>query len=326
MSETAAPTAAPVATTPAETAPSAAGGKAAPPAAPVAPSVEQQIADLLKGGGLEVTAAGAKHKIQDVDTLKRYLQRGIPADSVLKQVAEEKSRLAPIAEAIKNLKEGDDATAQALLEQLLGPERIRSLSMARVRRDFEEEQKMQGMSPRERELAAQLRKLQGDKSSLEQMQKQQEQQRAQAEQQQAVQQISQHIGTNVEKALDLLGIPATMVPAAIKHMRPTIEAMLSNNIPLDPQTLADAVRPEFEDTLKFLVKNLDGEKLLAFLGDDVGKKVRKALLGKLQGGASIPAAPAGRGPDGRFTNTTVTPTDQGDKPAPKKWDARKPLF
>lgn len=324
MSEAAAPAAAPAATT--ETATSAApGGVPGPSPAATAPSVEQRIADLLKDGGLEVTAGGAKHKIQDVDSLKRYLQRGIPADSVLKQVAEERSKLAPVAQALQALKEGDDATAEQLLQQLMGPERLRAIAMQRVRREFEEEQKMQGMTPRERELAAELRKLRGDKSTLEQTQKQQEQMRAQAEQQQAVQRYQQHIGENVGKALDMMGIPNTMVHAAIRHMRPTLEAMLSNNIPLDPQTLVDTVRPEFEDTLKFLTKNLDGEKLLQFLGADVGKKVRAALLAQAKGGAGVPVAAGGRGPDGRFTNTTVTPTGEGDKPKPKL-DFRKPMF
>jgi len=319
-------TATPAATTAATTEPAAATSQGAGtmPTKPIQvaqPSPNEKLAAALKEmGGLEVTAGGAKHKIDSVDALIRHLQRGIPVDSVLKQVSEEKSKLQPFAEAVKALQSGDDAAAEQILEQMLGPQRLRSVAEARLRREFEQEKQLQGMTPRERELHLQLQKLQGDKAGMEKAQKAYQEQQAQAAQQQAVAQIQQHIGSNVEGALKLLGIDAkdaTLVPAAIKHMRPTIEAMLSNNIPLDPQRLADAVRPEFEAAIQFMTKNLDGDALLKLLGEGTGKKVRNALLAQLKGGGAAPARATQGGP-------TVTPSNEGDKPA--KLDFRKPIF
>jgi hypothetical protein len=166
-----------------------------------------------------------------------------------------------------------------------------------------------------------MRKLEAEKSNWEKSQKTLQEQQAQVAQQQAVQQYQQHIGSNVEKALGILGIDtkdAALVPAAIKHMRPTIEAMLNHNIPLDPQTLADAVRPEFEQSIQFMTKNLDGEALLKVLGPDVAKKVRMHLLSQLKGGTAPKTAAAS-------THTQVTPTTEGDRPKPKV-DFRIPQF
>jgi hypothetical protein len=286
------------------------------------PSQSEKLAALLKEGGFEVTANGQKHKIESVDQLTRYLQRGIPADSVLRQAAEEKAKLQPYAEALKALREGDDATAESILEQLMPPQRLRAIAEKRLRREFEEHQKLEQLSPRERELYAKTRQLESEKSNWEKSQKELQAQQEQLQQQRAVQHYQQQIGTGIEKALAILGIEtkdAALVPAAIKHMRPTLEAMLRNNMPLDPQMLADAVRPEFESTIQFMTKNLDGEALLKVLGGDVSKKVRKALLEQLKGGGAAPARTAAA------THTQVTPTTEGDRPKPKV-DFRKPQF
>lgn len=325
MSEAAAP--APAATPAPAADASASQGAGTTPTKPIAnppavgapaPSTAERLAEVLKGG-FEVTANGQKHKIESVEQLTRYLQRGIPADSVLKQAAEEKAKLAPFAEALRALKEGDDATAEQLLEQMLGPQRLRSVAEARLRREFAREKQMQEMSPRERELFERAQKLESEKSAWEKSQKQLTEQQAQVAHQQQVEKFQQHIGTSVEGALKLLGIDTkdqVLVPTAIRHMRSTIQSMLTHGIPLDPQVLADAVRPEFEATLQFMTKNLDGEALLKVLGQDVGKKVRNALLAQIKSGGVAPARAA--------AVTTVTPTTEGDRPT--KLDFRKPIF
>ncbi len=97
--------AAPAAATAATTEPAAATSQGAgtTPTQPIktaAPTFDEKLSALLKeAGGFEVAAGGQKHKFENADQLKRYLQRNIPVDNALKQLSEEKSKLQPFAEA-----------------------------------------------------------------------------------------------------------------------------------------------------------------------------------------------------------------------------------
>jgi hypothetical protein len=161
----------------------------------------------------------------------------------------------------------------------------------RLRRIYEREQELEKLSPREREYASALEQERTQRQRLENEQKAARERQEQAQEQAQVESIKAHIGTNITKALENMGLPAKLEPLAVEFMKPVIRASLEAGMPLDPGVLAEKVGPLFDEMLSYKAKNLEGDALLKFLGDDVGRKVRKALLAQLKGGEKAAAKP-----------------------------------
>lgn len=309
MSDTGAPAAAPAeaTTAPADTAPS--GQNAAPPQK-VDPQAELE-AVLKKLGGLEVKAGGKAHKIDSVEKLVRYAQRGLPVEQSLEQIARQRAELEPVAALMQQLQSGDEDAAEAALEKLLDSGRLDKVAEKRLRRMYEREKQMEGMSERERQLAQALEAERSERTRLSEERKRIEQERAAAEEAQQVEAIKGHIGTTVTQALEKLGLPPRLEAMAFEMMKPVIRASINAGMPLDPQVLADKVGPVFDELLAYKAKNTKGEALLKFLGDDVGREVRRALLAQLNAG-SAPKATTQQGEQ-----------KQQQPTGPEKWDPRR---
>jgi len=310
MSDTTTPAApAPTTDTPAQP-----GGETKPatPAAPPDPKAELG-AMLKKLGGLKVKAAGKEHVIDSVEKLERYAQRGIPVDQSYEELAKVRAEVEPVKELFAKLRSGSEDEVEAALEQLLDRGVIDKVAERRLRRQYEREQQMEGLSERERALARALEQERNEKSRLAAEQKRLAEQQQRAQEEQQVQAIKGYIGDVITKSLETMGLPPKLEPLAGNFMKPIISAALRAGMPLDPAVLAEKVSPLFDEMLQYRTKSLEGEALLKFLGGgEVSKKFRAALLAQLS--ASKPGA------------GTPVETKPAAAPAREVWDPRKPLL
>jgi hypothetical protein len=198
-------------------------------------------------------------------------------------LAQQRAKLEPVAALLQQLQGGDEDAAEAALEKLLDSGKLDKVAEKRLRRIYEREKSMEGLSERERSLSEQLERERGEKTRLAQEREAQEKQRAAAQEAQQVEAIQAHIGGAIEKSLEMMQLPPKLEALAVNFMKPIIRASLQAGMPLDPQVLAERVGPLFDEMLSYKARNLDGEQLLKFLGDDAGRKVRQALLARLPG-------------------------------------------
>lgn len=313
MSDTTAAPAAPAAPTtnaPAEATLSPADTGAKPAAAP--PSAQERLEAVLREvGGLEVKAGGKTHKVDSVEKLLRYAQRGLPVEQSLETLAKQRAELEPVAQVLSQLRDGDEDGAEAALERLLDSGKLDRIAERRLRRLYEREQQMSGMSERERTMAQQLETERAERMKLAKEREDFQRRQVEAQEAQQVDAIKTHIGENIAKSLELMGLPPRLEAVAVNLMKPIIAASIRAGVALDAQTLADRVQPVFDELLAYRTKNAEGEALLKLFGDDVGRKYRKALLAKLESGQ----AP-------KQTQGTSAKSEEGPT-TPKGWDPRR---
>lgn len=282
MSEVTAAPAEAIAPTPTETKP---GTPPTPTAPKVDPRAKLETA-LREMGGFEFKAGGKTHRVDSLEKLERYAQRGLPVEESLSQLAAQRAQLEPMAALLQQLQSGDEDAAESALEKLLDSGKLDKVAERRLRRQFEREQKLEGLTPRERELQAALEQERGERTKLAEERKRAEQEQAQRQEEQQVHAIKAHISGNIEKSLELMGLPAKLEPLAVKFMQPIIAASIKAGLPLDPAVLAEKVGPLFDEMLSYKAKNLDGAGLLKLLGDERGRKVLAHLRSQLESGAT----------------------------------------
>lgn len=265
-----------------------AGKPPAPPKEAVPPQAELE-AVLKKMGGLEVRAGGKTHKVDSLEKLQRYIQRGLPVEQSLEEVARAKAEVEPIKALLAQLQSGDDEAAESALERLLDSGKLDKVAERRLRRQFEKEQSMQGMSEREKALAQQLESERSEKTRLAEERKRFEDAQRQQQEAQQVNAIKAHIGNAITKTLEGLGLPDKLEPLAVEFMKPIIRASLNAGMALDPAVLTEKVRPVLDQLFEYQVSKLEGDALVKRLGPDVGKRYRAALLAQLNGGTAKPA-------------------------------------
>lgn len=276
------------------------------PAAPVNPQSELD-AVLKKLGGLEVKAGGKAHRVDSMEKLIRYAQRGLPVEQSLEEVARAKAEMEPLRQLLQQLQSGDEDAAESALERLLDSGKLDKVAERRLRRQYEREKSMEGLSPRERELSAQLEQERAEKAKYAEERKRAEMQQREAMEAKQVEAIRNHMASTVSEAFKLMDLGDGKLEAvALDFMKPIIRATLNAGMPLDAQALADRVGPMLEQVHKFqlkasknkpymseavqeALKDADDETLLKFFGSDVGKRYRQALLKQLKGGNSQPA-------------------------------------
>lgn len=284
-------------------APSQPNQPAAPkePTNPFAPVEEA----LKKAGGLKVRAGGREHTIDSLEKAVRLIQRGLPVEESLQQVAKERAEFEPIKAKFAKLREAGDDEAIEELRELLG-DRFDRLAETRLRKQYEKEKSLEGMSEREKQLARELEQERASKAETERKQKALEKEQQDRHHKAQVEAVKEHIGGAIVATLKALDLPDKLEPMAVDFMKPIMRAALKAGVPLDPALLAERVRPMFDQLFEFQMRGLDGEKLVKKLGDDVGKRYRQALLAQLTGGQ--PPQPK---------TTTEQPK------APQKWDPRR---
>ncbi len=258
------------------------------PAAAVDPKLELE-AMLKKMGGLEVTAGGKKHKVDSVEKLIRYAQRGLPVESSLEEIGRQRAELEPVAALFEKLRNGSDEEQESALEKLLDSGKLDKVAERRIRRQYEREQKMEHLTPRERELQAALDEERGGRAKLEKEREEATKKEAAVIEQQQVTAVKTHISGAITKTLEMLSLGDKLEPIAVEFMKPIIRASLNAGISLDPSVLAEKVTPILEQLFEHQTRNLDGDALLKKMGGEVGKRYRAALRAQLTGGGKAAA-------------------------------------
>lgn len=271
------------------------------PVAAVDPKAELE-AMLKKMGGLEVMAGGKKHKVDSIEKLIRYAQRGLPVESSLEEISKQRAELEPVAALFHQLQNGTEEEQEAALEKLLDSGRLDKVAEKRLRRAYEREKSMEGLTPRERELQAELDAERGNRSKLEKEREEVAKKEAAAVEAQQVTSIKTHISGAIVKSLELLNFKVAgdpnapddpnarkLEPIAVEFMKPIIRATLNAGRPLDPEVLAEKVRPMLDQLFEYQTRGLEGDALLKRFGGDVGKRYRAALRAQLEGGGAKPA-------------------------------------
>jgi hypothetical protein len=241
---------------------------------------------------MRVKAGGKEHEITSRAQLERILQRGIPVQGALEELASERARIEPVLERLKALAEGDDDSAMGILEELMGDGRFSKLAEKRLMREVEREKKLSGYTERERQMAAQLEQAQAQRSQWERQQAEAKQSAEKQRSEAGIRQASEHIAQTVGGALESLGLPRDLGPQALAMVRPLVAASVAAGQPLDPASLAEELKGQLEQSVQWAASKLQGKALLDFFGPSVGKAYKAALLEQMRGGSAVPVVPA----------------------------------
>lgn len=244
---------------------------------------------LSKSGGFKVKAGGKEHVVKDKAHLERILQRGIPVEESLRELASEKQKMQPLMQALQSLSQGDEDAALGILEQLLGGDKLDKVSEKRLMRFVEKQKRLEGLSERERAMAEEVERLKSEKAKFEAERKRQEQEAMTQREAQQAHQLKQHIATEVGGALEMAGLPQELTIHALKLMQPLVESSIRAGQPLDRATLAAEAKEGLASMLKGLAGSLKGDQLLSFFGDDIGKQYKAALREQIRQKRGVPA-------------------------------------
>lgn len=295
---------------------------AAPVAAPAAPDAKPADAqakppEAPKWEGIEYTVKGQKRKETDPERVRRLVERGAGFETELENVAKSKAELAPLAELRALLDSGDEDAIERALEGKLG-KKLDKIAERRLMRELQREDQYKDMTPRERQMAEELERTRAEREALANQQKTAAERAKQEAEQAEVAKYQGAITDSITKTLDALKLPPKLDALAASFMQPLLKAELESGVLLDPAARAEKVEAVLSGIQEWRLANLEGEALLKALGPGVDKKVRAALLARLEGGQPAGAVPAqqtqvsSQGQQ-RATGTTHTPL----------WDPRR---
>lgn len=268
----------------------AAGGVAgtAPEQAPEVDPLEEALARKP----VRVKAGGKEREIRSRADIEKYIQKGLPIAESLKELADTRSQLEPVAKALEALRGDDPAQALELLEGLMGPRFVR-VAEARLMRELEREKATEGMTERERAMHQELERVKAERAQAAEQARRHEEAQRQAEEQRHVTALRQHIQGEVSGALESLGLPPTLEAHAMAWARPLVEASIRAGQPLDRESLATEVQQTIRDGVTWATRSLSGKALLDFFGAETKAKYRAALLEEVRGGGQAPRPVAG---------------------------------
>jgi hypothetical protein len=208
-------------------------------------------------------------------------------DEVVKWAQLGRSSTSKFQEAAQLRKEAEDIVSrfrkdpkQALKD--LGPE-ARKAAEEFLWEQIQEEQ----LSPEQKQQRETERKL----KAYEEKEKAHEEEKKQAETEKLHQQYIQEYDQKIVKSLDVSGLPKTS--GTVKKMANYMMQALNAGVDLDPSEAVEMVRQDYLADIKELLGNIDENRLLSILGDDVATKLRKADLARVKGSKpqSSPAQP-----------------------------------
>jgi hypothetical protein len=176
-------------------------------------------------------------------------------------------RLALLTETL-----GDEESALQFMEEALYQKRIAP----------------QQLSPEQRQMQELQRKLQAYESEKAEASKKAEQ----AEIDRQADAIADQYAKTAAEVMAKLGWGAELAPLVLREMMPYAEQALEAGLEPVSEDILGMYMQDQQAKLGNFVKQLDGEALVRFLGDEVANKIRKHDLQKLRGGQAKPQAAA----------------------------------
>ena len=204
-----------------------------------------------------------------VDYIRRHLQMSKAASKRMQEAAVTRKQAEQFLEALNN-----DPMRVLSNPKIMGEEKFREIAEAFLSKKLQE----QMLSPEERsrlEKEDRLRKYE-----------EQEKQRQEAEQSEKIQRLQEHYTDHYQKvivgALEGSNLPKN--PFTVKRMAELMQKNLQYGMELEPSTLAQLVREDYQKELVALIGSSNPEQILGLFGEEVSQKIRKHDLEKLKSG------------------------------------------
>lgn len=291
--------AAPVSPASASTAPVGDKAPVTPPAPKPAPRKLSEPVKLKTKHGEE--------SIDDLDRLVHLASKGYGSDKSFEEAKRLREETAAEAKKLEAFKSGDPKVIRAALRELgLKPETIRAMSEDELYEAIQSEQ----MTPEQRELA----ELKAWKAKQEEAQKTEAQKAEEAAQKETDEREYGRLQSLFAESLQKTGAPQNAYPWLMQRMAKLEQRNMEAGILSTPDDLAaeamDSVRAEQAS----VTKDMSGEDLIGWLGDEAIKKINKAVIAKLRAG-NVPRAEPKPSPQ--------TPNNQPQKPRRFDWTTRQ---
>lgn len=132
------------------------------------------------------------------------------------------------------------------------------------------------MDPKDREIA-ELKKILQEREESE---KQKEMSAEQAKQAELAEHWKNNYKKEIEETLSSSGLPKT--PYTMKRMAHYMHLSMQHNKPLSPKDVVAWVKADYQEEMQAIFGALDGDNLDAFVGPDIGKKIRNNDIAKLK--------------------------------------------
>lgn len=204
-----------------------------------------------------------------VDYIRRHLQMSKAASKRMQEAAVTRKQAEQFLDALNN-----DPMRVLSNPKIMGEDKFREIAEAFLSKKLQE----QMLSPEERsrlEKEDRLRKYE-----------EQEKQRQEAEQSEKIQRLQEHYTDHYQKvivgALEGSNLPKN--PFTVKRMAELMQKNLQYGMELEPSTLAQLVREDYQKELVALIGSSNPEQILGLFGEEVSNKIRKHDLDKLKSG------------------------------------------
>jgi hypothetical protein len=251
-------------------APGAAGGGTAAAAA------QKSIDEILKEG-IEFKAKDRTVKVNSLEQLKHYAQKGFGSDKAFEERNKYETELQQLRAAFKDPK----ALREILAKEGNDP---RKLAEEWVYEQIEQER----LTPEQQK----LRELEKWKSEREKQDADAKQKAAEAEESERIKQLQDHLAGVYHDALVKAEIPPEVAPWFIPRIAKLADQLIEADIQPDPAQLADLAIRDFRQEQAAIIGKLDGGALVGMLGEDVVNKIRRFDLARLRERSGQRAAPA----------------------------------
>lgn len=235
---------------------------------------------------VELKFKGKVERVDDLDQLAKWAQMGRGATEVFEQAKALREEAAAKAARLDKLKGGSVEDRLALLTETLGDEEAALQFMEEAL--YQKRIVPQQLTPEQRKLQEYERKLQAYEQEKAQAAK--TQQEAQLEAQ--AEEIANQYAKTASEVMLKLGWGPELAPLVLREMLPYAEQALEAGLEPVSEDILTMFMEDQQAKLSNFAKQLEGESLLRFLGDDVANKVRKADLARLRGGQAKAAPKA----------------------------------
>ncbi len=256
----------------------------AQPDAPEAAASEAPAAPRKLPSPVELKFKGKVEKVDDLDQLARWAQMGRGATEVFEQAKKLREEAEVKASRLDKLKGGSWEDRLALLTETLGDEEAALQFMEEAL--YAKRVAPQQLTPEQRKLQEYERKLQAYEQEKAQTAK--AQQEAQLEAQ--AEEIANQYAKTAADVMAKLGWGPELAPLVLREMMPYAEQALEAGMEPVSEDILGMFMEDQQAKLSNFARQLEGESLLRFLGDEVANKVRKADLARLRNSQSKPAA------------------------------------
>ena len=232
--------------------------------ASLAPSQEVQTPQVAEVKKYKVKVDGQEQEVLEQDLIAGYQTRQA-SDKAFREAAQLRKQS---EEFVRLLKEDP---IKVLTNPKIGHD-VRKLAEEYLISQMEEEM----LDPKDRELRdakAQLKAIEEEKNA----------QKAQEEELRAQElrtKYSQNYQKSIITALNTSGLPQT--EETVKKMAYYMHQGLKRGMELEAIDVVDLVKDDYVKAQKSLYSGLDGDALVAILGDDIASKIRKHDIAKLK--------------------------------------------